>query len=598
MSDLQSALERARLVAAKITNQLPDGMTGSKRPADSSNDDNSSKKFATVNDAVGAQLAMLKAQQMGGTSSEDIKVPDKLVGLIIGKGGECIHRLQSDTQCKITIAPDSNGSPDRVLSLMGSKDAIDKCKRAIDDILKRSINGQNGDRNGGGERNGGFGGGGMGGNIEVYEMRVPGNKCGLIIGKGGETIKRLSEQYGCKLVVVQETGDQSMGADKPLRITGEPDKVAKVKEVVLEMLTPKEDGRFGYQGRNDRGGGGGDRGDRGGDRGGYGGDRGGYGGYQGRGEYGGRDDRDRDGGMDRRRPDRNEGGSEANVKVPGDKAGIVIGKGGESIKDINRRSGAHVEIDKNHRAPEGGDKMFIIRGTPEQIEYAQQLIYEKITGDARPAPSGFFADPSGGGGAGGGYGGGRQGYGGGGGQQWNGGHYQQQQHQQHGAPGAGGAQGAQDPNVAAAWSAYYQQMYSAQGVPAQAAQPVAVAASPAAAAATPAAAAGTQPTINPQTGQADYSQAWVEYYQSLGMFAEADAILKQTQNGGSTPASAGGAAVPAASHQNGSVAANGGSNGNGAAALGGTGAGWPGSGYGGGAGGYQNYQQAGYNGAR
>jgi len=57
--------------------------------------------------------------------------------------------------------------------------------------------------------------------------------------------------------------------------------------------------------------------------------------------------------------------------------------GGESIKEINRRSGAHVEIDKSQRganATEGADKMFVIRGTSEQIQYAQQLIYEKITG--------------------------------------------------------------------------------------------------------------------------------------------------------------------------------------------------------------------------
>ena len=61
-------------------------------------------------------------------------------------------------------------------------------------------------------------------------------------------------------------------------------------------------------------------------------------------------------------------------------------KGGESIKEINRRSGAHVEIDKSQRGPnatDSVDKMFIIKGTNEQIQYAQQLIYEKITGVIR-----------------------------------------------------------------------------------------------------------------------------------------------------------------------------------------------------------------------
>lgn len=39
-----------------------------------------------------------------------------------------------------------------------------------------------------------------------------------------------------------------------------------------------------------------------------------------------------------------------------------------------------MEIDKKTNTTDGGDKMFIIRGTNEQIQYAQQLIYEKITG--------------------------------------------------------------------------------------------------------------------------------------------------------------------------------------------------------------------------
>ena len=141
-------------------------------------------------------------------------------------------------------------------------------------------------------------------NMEIFEMKVPGNKCGLIIGKGGETIKSLSEQYGVKLVVVQETSAPSNG-EKPLRITGEPSKVAKAKEAVMALLNPQDN----YKGS-------------GGDR--NGGGRGGGGGY-GTNDYGSKSGGDRRGGD---RNDRNGGGaSEVFIKVPGDKAGIVIGKG-------------------------------------------------------------------------------------------------------------------------------------------------------------------------------------------------------------------------------------------------------------------------------
>lgn len=64
-----------------------------------------------------------------------------------------------------------------------------------------------------------------------------------------------------------------------------------------------------------------------------------------------------------------------------------------------------------------------------------------------------------------------------------------------------------------------------------ASQAAAVAATTTAAAAPATTTATAQPSINPQTGQPDYTQAWVEYYRSMGMYAEAEAILKQTQGG-------------------------------------------------------------------
>jgi far upstream element-binding protein len=55
--------------------------------------------------------------------------------------------------------------------------------------------------------------------------------------------------------------------------------------------------------------------------------------------------------------------------------------GGESIKEINRKSGAFVELDKSHMPAVGnsGDRLFKIRGTPDQIAAAQQYMYERVT---------------------------------------------------------------------------------------------------------------------------------------------------------------------------------------------------------------------------
>lgn len=54
-------------------------------------------------------------------------------------------------------------------------------------------------------------------------------------------------------------------------------------------------------------------------------------------------------------------------------------KGGETIKNINQQSGAHVELQRN--PPPNTDpnvRIFSIRGTSQQMEMARQLIDEKI----------------------------------------------------------------------------------------------------------------------------------------------------------------------------------------------------------------------------
>lgn len=55
------------------------------------------------------------------------------------------------------------------------------------------------------------------------------------------------------------------------------------------------------------------------------------------------------------------------------------GAGGENVKAINQQTGAFVEISR--QLPPNGDpnfKLFVIRGTPQQIDHAKQLIEEKI----------------------------------------------------------------------------------------------------------------------------------------------------------------------------------------------------------------------------
>jgi len=459
----EAAIQRAQEVASKLKSGGAEGVfqPGVKRPS--------------YDDSQGPELK--KPNMEGGFSSEQITVPDKMVGMIIGKGGEQITRLQQDSGCKIQMAPDSGGQPVRMCTLTGSDAAIAQAKSMIEGIVANSA------------AMGGGGGGGGGGAPGLFEMLIPGNKVGLIIGKGGETIKMLQEQTGAKIIVIQESSEQL--DQKPLRISGSGDAVESAKARVMELLNQIDMNGGGGRGGGMRGGG--MRGGGFGGRGRGGGGRGG-GGWPG---------------------DRGGGGDKVEfVTVSSDKVGLVIGKGGETIKSINQASGAHCEIDKK-APPDATEKNFIIRGPPENVERARQMVLEKI--GAAPG-SGYGAFPgqtfTPGGGGGGGGGGGYQPPGGPGYQPGPGG-YEPQPTQFPGAPAQGAPGGGSD--YSAQWIEYYKGMGMFKEAEMIEQQVAASAPQPAPAAAVPQGAPAGQ----------DYSAQWAEYYRSIGKMKEAEAIEAQ-----------------------------------------------------------------------
>lgn len=186
----------------------------------------------------------------GNSLTEQVAVPDKMVGMIIGRGGEQITRLQQESGCKIQMASDSGGQPVRMCTLTGSPEAISQAKVLIDGVIANSPGGADaaqGARGGGGGPPGGMGG--MGGG-QTVEIMVPGNKVGLVIGKGGETIKNLQMQTGAKISVIQE--NNSMANEKPLRISGTPQVVEMAKVKVMELLQQLDGGPNGAGRGRDR----------------------------------------------------------------------------------------------------------------------------------------------------------------------------------------------------------------------------------------------------------------------------------------------------------------------------------------------------------
>ena len=68
------------------------------------------------------------------------------------------------------------------------------------------------------------------------------------------------------------------------------------------------------------------------------------------------------------------GGLKETLRVASARCGLVIGKGGESIKQIQAMSGARVQLDNANANPNAPEKEFQISGTPEQVSAAKRMI--------------------------------------------------------------------------------------------------------------------------------------------------------------------------------------------------------------------------------
>lgn len=208
----QDAIARAKEIAQRISANAPNSHQNNSLKRSNNDEDGANKRPAfdlspsnsnDLSPALRAQMIAQKINSQLGVSSplpsmnsslieEDYRIPDKFVGLVIGKGGEQIARIQKESGCKVKISnirpdpvPGGPNPPDRIANLSGSREAIEQAKRIIDDIVSRgkTVDGTSVGSNP-------YAMGGLAG--KSIDVMLPSAKCGLIIGKGGETIRRIS----------------------------------------------------------------------------------------------------------------------------------------------------------------------------------------------------------------------------------------------------------------------------------------------------------------------------------------------------------------------------------------------------------------------
>lgn len=157
---------------------------GNSNPSRAANPDRS---FPATAKGVSAHQPTLRA----GEDATQIMVPNRTVGLIIGRGGETIRDLQERSQCHVNIVGEEKSVAGlRPVNLIGTPQAAAMAKDLIMEIVEsdtKSLANQGGSSRDVGRvpGAGSFGGGdGFGGEKISDTIVVPSEAVGMIIGKG------------------------------------------------------------------------------------------------------------------------------------------------------------------------------------------------------------------------------------------------------------------------------------------------------------------------------------------------------------------------------------------------------------------------------
>lgn len=299
-----------------------------------------------------------------GDDSEILPIEKSLVGLIIGRAGENLRRVESTTGARVQFmdGPETAGSQ-RHCKISGTRSARAAAKAEIYRAIEDNEGGGKSrapDRSRGGSKapGGGASAGAGGGGITVgakdgnsLQILVPDRTVGLIIGRGGETIKDLQDRSGCHVNITAEA--QSINGMRPVNLIGNASSQQHAQDLIMEIVESDQKGISVKELRT------------------------------------------------RGRDDSHEKINDS-IMVPGDSVGMIIGKGGETIRDMQNSTGCKINV-----SPASGrdiQREIGLIGTRHAIEAAKRAILAKVDaaeargrgggGGGRSESRGDYANPN------------------------------------------------------------------------------------------------------------------------------------------------------------------------------------------------------------
>lgn len=149
-----------------------------------------------------------------GEYQEELKVPNLMVGLIIGRGGDNIQKLQFQTGAHIQIAKESDmkpGETHRSIYLKGNPKAVEELRKRVEEIISSRSTGGSSQSKGSSTT--------LSTPI-VMKVPIPNERIGYVIGKGGMNVRGIQERTRTTILIPPGPDDEdpntrtiSIGAD-------------------------------------------------------------------------------------------------------------------------------------------------------------------------------------------------------------------------------------------------------------------------------------------------------------------------------------------------------------------------------------------------
>ncbi|GAB4837958.1 hypothetical protein Ancab_027486 [Ancistrocladus abbreviatus] len=173
------------------------------------------------------------------------------------------------------------------------------------------------------------------------KILIPNAKVGVIIGRGGDMIKNLQLRSGARIQITRDADADPNSLTRDVELMGTSEQISRAEELINEVIAETDAANSASSGN--------------------------------------------------RSISTMQAGAELFVmKVPNDRVALVIGKGGETIKNMQSKSGARIQVVPLHLPPgdTSTERSVHISGTKEQIDSAKDLINEVVSGNRLNTSSG------------------------------------------------------------------------------------------------------------------------------------------------------------------------------------------------------------------